>query len=86
MKHLIKELRPKAANWEDMGIQLDIDDGELQTIKSNNASDNSACLREMLRRWLTQTSPAPSWSAIVDAVECIGDQQLASRMRIKYVD
>ena len=86
MKQLIKELRFKAANWEDMGIQLDINDGELQIIKSNNAGDNGACLREMLRRWLSHASPAPSWGAVVDAVECIGDQQLASKLRIKYID
>ena len=86
MKQLVRELKLKAANWEDIGIQLDIDDGELQTIKSNNAGDNSACLREMLRKWLAQTSPVPSWSAIIEAAEYLGDQQLASRLRIKYVE
>ena len=86
LKQLTRELKPNAANWEDIGIQLDIDDGELQVIKSDNAGDNRACLREMLRIWLAQTSPAPSWSTIIEAVKYLGDQKLASRLRIKYVD
>ena len=86
MKQLIRQLRSKAANWEDLGIQLDIDDGELQVIKSNNPSDNGACLREMLRKWLTRAIPAPSWVAIVEAVEYLDDQKLASELRIKYTD
>ena len=84
LKQLMKELRCKATDWENIGIQLDIDDGELQLIKSNNAGDNGSCLREMLRRWLAKTSPAPSWIAIIEVVEYLGDQDLASKLRIRY--
>ena len=85
LKKLVKELRQKAADWEDIGIQLDVDDGDLQLIKSNNAGNNSSCLRDMLRKWLTQTSPERSWITIVEAVEFLGDKELARKLRCKYI-
>ena len=84
LKELLRELRPKAASWEDIGIELDIEDGDLQSIKSNNPGDSSSCLRDMLRKWLARVSPAPSWKAIVEAVEQLGYEQLGGRLRFKY--
>ena len=85
LKQLLKELHSKAADWEDMGIQLDINDGELKQLKSDNRGDSKACLREMLRIWLKKVDPHPSWSAIAEAIEDIGDKQLAQELRSKYV-
>ena len=85
LKELIKELRRKAADWEDIGILLDVDEGDLRTIKSDNAGNNSSCLREMLRKWLTQTLPEPSWIAIVEAIENLRDEELARELRLKYI-
>lgn len=84
LKELLRELRPKAANWEDIGIELDIDDGDLQSIKSNNPRDSSSCLRDMLRKWLARVFPVPSWTAVVEAVEHLEYEQLAGRLRFKY--
>ena len=84
IKLLIRELQCKAADWENLGIQLDINDGELQLIKSNNVGDNGSCLREMLRQWLKQTT-ATSWNAIIEVVEYLGDKELAEKLRIKYI-
>ena len=85
LKELIRELRQKAADWEDIGIELDIDDGDLQTIKSNNVGNSSSCLRDMLRKWLTKTFPEPSWIAIVEAIEHLGDEELATKIKSKYI-
>ena len=84
LKELIKELRRKAADWEDIGILLDVDDGDLQTIKLDNAGNNRSCLREMLRKWLTKTSPEPSWNAIFKAVEYLEDEELSSKLKSTY--
>lgn len=78
----MRELRPIAARWEDIGIELEVDDGQLQSIKLNNAHDSSGCLREMLRKWLAQGHD-PSWAAVAEAIEHIGDRDLAGTLRLK---
>ena len=79
----MRELSSKAADWERMGIELEIDDGDLRQIKADNPLDKCNCLLEMFRKWLTQVSPEPTWAAIADAVEQIGDKELARRLRSK---
>ena len=80
---LIKELRAKAVDWEDIGIQLQVNDGHLRQIKQDNTT-SSSCLREMLRIWLAQTIPEPSWSAIIEALEALGDEEFARSLQTKY--
>ena len=82
LKDLLKELYTKVADkWEDIGILLGIKDGQLKAI---NAKDSTSCLREMLRIWLSRVDPPPSWSAIAEAVEFLGDENLATYLRSKY--
>ena len=47
----MRELHPHLSDkWEDIGIELEIDDRELKQIKTNNAGIGTKdCLREMLR-------------------------------------
>ena len=85
LKELQKELRSKAAEWEDIGIQLSVNDGQLKQLKSDNHGNSRACLREMLRVWLSRVRPAPSWSAIAEAIDVVGDEQLAEHLRLTYV-
>ena len=85
LRDLMRELRTKAAEWEDIGVELQVDDGELRQIKRDNANDSKSCLRELFRKWLTWTSPEPSWGAIAEAVERLGDEDLARTLRSKYV-
>ena len=78
-------LQNKVSNeWEYIGIQLDIEDGQLKQIKSDNPSDSKACLCEMLRVWLKRINPPPSWSEMVEALESQGNEDIASQMRAKY--
>ena len=85
LKQLQQELYNKATNkWKDIGIQLDIDEGQLDEIKSDTSSDSRACLREMLIVWLRRVDPPPSWSAIAEAIDFLGDKELASHLRSKY--
>ena len=85
LKDLQKELYSTVANeWEDIGIQLDIEEGQLRQIKSDNVGDSKACLREMLRVWLSHVAPPPSWSAMANALDTLGHQDIATRLRIAY--
>ena len=74
-----------ASKWEDIGIQLDIDDGRLSSIKADNNGDSTSCLREMLRIWLKRVKPKPSWEEMIEALECLGEQLLAEKLREKYM-
>ena len=79
----MRELRCKAAFWEDIGVELQIDDGVLAQIQRDKNGNSIDCLREMIRKWLVQVSPTPSWSAIVEAVETIGDEELAKSIKTR---
>ena len=85
LKNVLKVLQNKVSNkWEDIGIQLDIDDGQLSQIKTDNAGDSKACLREMLRAWLKRANPLPSWSEMIEALESQGNEDIASQIKDKY--
>ena len=85
LKDLLKELYTKVADkWEDIGILLGIKDGQLKTIKSNDSKDSTSCLREMLRIWLSRVDPPPSWSAVTEATEFLGYEDLAAHLRSTY--
>ena len=83
LKDLLKELYTKASDWINIGVFLDIDPGRLDNIKAENHTVQDY-LREMLRIWLKGVSPPPSWAAIAEAIELLGDQTLADQLRTKY--
>ena len=85
MKDLARELYNTILDrWEDIGILLGIEPGILDAIKTAENQAPQRCLREMLKLWLKRISPPPSWAAIADAVELLGDQSLADHLRTKY--
>ena len=73
-----------AANWRNLGIMLDIDDGELSEVKSDNAGNCGDCLREMLNIWLKKVDPKPSWSSMAGALGDLGEESLAEHIRKTY--
>lgn len=82
LRELTRELAPLASDWEDIGIDLKIDDGTLANIKQEQQQMRGR-LREMLRTWLKQVDPQPTWTAIVEAVELI-DPSHAQKLKSKY--
>ena len=84
LKDLMRELKVAASDWEYIGIELEIEDSDLKQIKSDNSGDSKACLREMLRMWLSGVAPPPSWSAIVEALDNLGHKDIAHHIRTIY--
>ena len=83
LKCIHREFYKTVANkWEDIGIQLDIDDGELAKVKADHQGCGS-CLREMLRIWLKKVAE-PSWKDLVEALEYLGEEKLAQHLKDKY--
>ena len=81
---LLNALRSKvSADWEDIGLALDLESGQLSAIKSDH-QECKKCFREMLKLWLKQVDPPPTWSAIIDAIEICEYESLAEELRKKY--
>ena len=86
LPELLKELQSTVADrWEDIGVMLRIPDGSLSQIKTDNGSNCSSCMREMLRFYLRQVAPSPSWEAVAAALESLGLSDTAERIRCKYL-
>lgn len=62
---------------------LEVEEGLLKNIKVDYKSCDD-CLREMLRAWLKRINPQPTWSAIITAIDDLGEHQLAEDLRKKY--
>ena len=85
LKHLIRELHPKVSDkWEDIGIELEVDDDKLVQIRTEFSGDNKKCLREMMREWLKGNYPPPSWEAIAQVMDDMKENELATHLRSKY--
>jgi hypothetical protein len=84
LNDLLKELCQVAYKWEDIGIQLDIETGKLDAIKTAENNVAQSCLREMLKIWMKRLSPPPSWEAIADALDRVDEQSLAEHLRNIY--
>ena len=73
------------AKWYDIGIQLRLSTGTLNTIREDfpQAAD---CLREMCINWFKRIDSSPSWEALAKALESppVGEGHLAQQLRDKY--
>lgn len=67
LKTAIELLYSIRVKWYDIGLQLEVDVGTLESIKSCYA-DPSECLREMLKEWLKSISPPPTWTLLASAL------------------
>jgi hypothetical protein len=85
MKALLTELYNTVADkWENIGIMLVIEEGQLNKVKSDNAGNSGNCLREMLKIWLKRVDPKPSWPSMAEALEVLEEQSLAEHIRKTY--
>ena len=60
-----------AANWYQLGMQLEIPPAELRTVECNYPHDAQRCMTEVLNRWL-RNAPECSWAKLAQAVEAMG--------------
>ena len=72
----------KVTNWHDLGLQLGVDDAELEEIGKNNQGDLKTCRRNMFRAWLKITS-SPSYKQLIEALTVMGEAKEADLLRKK---
>ena len=81
LPQLLKKLYNVAEKWEDIGILIEIESDKLNNVKKENNPSQRDCLREMLKIWMKQVSPPPTWSSMADALETVGEEELAGSLR-----
>ena len=74
-----------ADKWEPIGIYLHLSMATLRAIAAERQHDPHKCLIGMLEVWLKRVDPPPTWSAIIEAVEFLGEEQLARELKEKYI-
>ena len=75
----------KISDWHDLGLQLGVEDAELEVIQKNNPGDFKVCRRNMFREWLRIT-PCASYQQLVEALIAVGDVSQAALLSEKYID
>ena len=81
---VLEELVDISAHWYNLGLQLQVRTGQLDNI-SQQFSDPSHKLREMLKAWLVN-SDNTSWKTLTGALRSrsVGTSQLAGALETKY--
>ena len=73
--------------WDDIGIQLEIDDENLGEIRWFAARDGGhrEAFKRMIRVWMKQKKPQPTWLNFVEALERLDVcKNLSAHLRLKY--
>ena len=84
LRDLIDALYYKVDNrWKELGIHLGMEE-KVDSIEGDFRNDSKKCLLEVLRIWLKQVNPPPTWAAIIESVEFLGEKQLGRELREKY--
>ena len=81
---LLEEVVDVSAQWYQLGLQLKVKIGRLESIQAQ-FSDPERQLLEMLKTWLT-TSDNTTWKTLTDALgsRSVGASQLAGELEKKY--
>ena len=69
--------------WYDLGLQLGVEDTELDVIQSNYPLNIRACRREMFKAWLRIT-PTPTYQQLVEALVAVEEVREADTLSKKY--
>ena len=72
--------------WQDIGLQLKLEEGILKAIESDHPKNSRDCLREMLSTWL-KVDPRPTWYTLCAALrsKIVGEEKLAGSLGAKYI-
>ncbi|MCG8622335.1 MAG: death domain-containing protein, partial [Proteobacteria bacterium] len=62
---------PEAKHWHNIGSLLEISETTLEQIEADYPGDCQQCVREMIKSWLKQVDPPPSWKDLAEAIQII---------------
>ena len=84
-KHCLTLLLPEAKNWQIIGTFLDIPETILDRIEADHPNNCYLCVKELIKAWLKQVDPPPSWKNLAEAVHVL-NPILAKKVRETTVD
>ena len=70
-KNCLKLLLPEAKNWQIIGSLLEIPEELLDQIEADHPSNCQLCVRQVIKAWLKQVDPSPSWKNLAEAVHVL---------------
>jgi len=86
LKDLMDALYHEVADkWKAVGVLLEIPKGTLAGIAEKCQYDPHKCLLDLFENWLERVHPPASWTAVIEAVEFLGEEQLGQKLRDKYI-
>ena len=56
------------SKWYNIGLQLHMKASDLDSIKLQNMGNPDECITQLLKTWLQQRRPPPTWNAIITAL------------------
>ena len=86
MKDLMDALYHTVADkWELIGTYLHLPMATLKAITTEHQRDPHKSLIGMLEVWLKRMFPPPTWSAVIEALEFLGEEQLGRELGEMYI-
>ena len=82
---VLEELHNVSPRWYKIGLQLKLSPDTMDKIKGEESDSNDQLL-EMLKVWLKNVEPTPTWEALVQALRTrsVGRDKEANRLEEKY--
>ena len=75
--------------WRDVGLQLGLDQSELDRIANESPGDINRCYSKVFTRWKNKNSATHpyTWSTIVDALQAaaVGEERLADEIKTGHL-
>ena len=65
------------SKWKIFGVMLNIVKGILDNVEFHHRQDPQHCLMEMLELWRRRRDPPPSWNVLIEALQVLGEEQVA---------
>ena len=81
---MFRHLLPLSKEWKNIGTLLEIPSGTLDRISCDEQSTNDR-LREMLKEWLKQSNPQPTFKRLIEAVKQF-NSSMADEMNQHLID
>ena len=81
---VLRKLMKVASKWELIGTLLKIEEGKISSIKADRNSQSELCLMDMIGTWLSKVDPSPSWTALVDVLNFIGEEIPAKEIKDEF--
>jgi hypothetical protein len=66
--HFAAQLDPVRSDWKKIGVQLEIEDGDLASIEKNSSLDDSDKLSRVFQLWMDQETTEVSWKKILEVI------------------